>query len=162
MTTTTADTAVFRIYIKAPIEKVWAYIVDPELNGTYAYGTQSFYDLVPGGTFTCPSSPAMKEFGSPDVMCDGEVIQSDAPKLLVQTWANYFTPETVAEGARTLTWELEEEEGVTRVTVTHDVTNAPATRVFITGAGEGGAGGGWPWILSDLKTILETGNPFQG
>lgn len=163
MTITTTDTAVFRIFIKAPIDKVWAYIVDPAFNGTYAYGAPSSYDLVPGGKFETPSTPGMLEFGAPAVMCDGEVVEVDAPHRLVQKWAAYFTPETIAEGARTVTWELEEEDGLTKVTVTHDVTNAPTMRLFVTGSGDGGAGGdggGWPWILSDLKSVLETGVSF--
>ncbi len=160
----TTDTAVFRIYIKAPIDRVWTYIVDPERNGTYAYRTPSHYDLVPGGRFETPSSPDMVQRGAPPVMCDGEVIEVDAPHRLVQTWTAYFTPESVAEGARTVTWELQEMDGVTRVTVTHDVTDAPSTRLFITGSGDGGTGadgGGWSYILSDLKSVLETGLSFS-
>lgn len=158
------DTAVFRIFIKAPIDRVWAYIVDPALNGTYGYGAPAFYELNPGGSYTCPSSPQMLEFGAPEMMCDGKVIESDAPHRLVQTWGNYFTPESTAEGHRTVTWELHEDDGVTRVTLTHDLHDAPLTAHFVTGAGEGGAGGdggGWAWILSDLKTVLETGANFQ-
>ncbi len=161
--TTSTDTAVFRIYIKAPIDKVWAYIVDPAFNGTYAYGAPSSYDLVPGGRFETPSAPQLLELGAPPVMCDGEVVEVDAPNRLVQTWTAYFTPESVLEGSRTVTWELAEEEGVTKVTVTHDVTGAPVMKLFVTGSGDGGAGGdggGWPYILSDLKSVLETGASF--
>ncbi len=161
--TTTTETAVFRIYIKAPIDKVWAYIVDPAFNGTYAYGAPSSYDLVPGGRWETPSTPAMLEVGGPAVMCDGEVVEAVAPHRLVQTWTAYFTPETIEEGARTVTWELEEENGLTKVTLTHDVTDAPTMRVFVNGSGEGGSrgdGGGWPFILSDLKSVLETGANF--
>lgn len=163
MTTTTTDTAVFRIYIKAPIDKVWAYIVDPELNGTYAYRAPGYYDLVPGGRYEVPATAAMQEYGGPAIMCDGEVVEVDAPYRLVQKWAAYFTPESIAEGARIVTWELEEENGVTKVTLTHDLADAPSTRLFVTGAGDGGTAGdgaGWFWILSDLKTVLETGTSF--
>ncbi len=161
--TTTTDTAVFRIYIKAPIEKVWAHIVDSELNGSYAYGTRGYYDLVPGGKYEVPSTPEMVKMGAPPVMCDGEVVEVNPPHRLVQTWAAYFTPESIAEGHHTVTWELEEENGVTKVTLTHDLTGAPSTRLFVTGAGDGGIAGdgaGWFWILSDLKTVLETGSSF--
>lgn len=163
MTTTTTDTAVFRIFIKAPIDKVWAYIVDPEFNGSYAYGAPAYYDLVPGGKYEVPSTAEMLEFGAPPIMCDGEVVEVDAPNRLVQKWAAYFTPESIAEGARTVTWELEETDGVTKVTLTHDVVDAPATLVFVTGSGDGGStgdGGGWPLILSDMKTVIETGASF--
>lgn len=160
---TTTDTAVFRIYIKAPIDKVWAYIVDPEFNSTYAYGAASRYDLVPGGRFETPSTPDMLEVGAPPVMCDGEVVEVDVPNRLIQTWTAYFTPESISEGARTVTWELAEENGVTKVTVTHDVTGAPTMKLFVTGSGDGGTGGdggGWSYILSDLKSVLETGSSF--
>lgn len=159
----TTDTAVFRIFIKAPIDKVWAYIVDPAFNGKYAYGAPGYYDLVPGGKYEVPSTPQMIEFGAPPVMCDGEVVEVEAPHRLVQKWAAYFTPESIAEGPRTVTWELVEEGGVTKVTVTHDVTDAPTTRLFVTGSGDGGVGGdggGWSYILSDLKSVLETGTSF--
>ena len=161
MTTTATNIAMFQIYIKAPIDKVWAYIVDPAFNGTYAYGAPAHYDLVPGGRYIVPSTPEMLALGAPDMMCDGEVVKVEAPTLLVQKWAAYFAPESIAEGARTLTWHLAEENGVTKVTLTHDLTDAPSTRLFVTGTGEGGTGGGgggWPWILSDLKTVLETGS----
>lgn len=157
---TSRDAEVFRIFIKAPIQKVWDYIVDPEFNGKYAYMAPASYDLTPGGQYLCLSSPEMVEFGAPPTMCDGEVLQADPPKLLVQTWGAYFTPETVAEGKRKLTWELHEDDhGLTRVTVTHELENAPVTRVFVTGSDDEspGGGGGWAWILSDLKHVLETG-----
>lgn len=161
MSITTQDVGVFRIYIKAPIQKVWDYIVDPAFNGTYGYGAPSLYDLSSGGKYECPSTPAMLKIGAPPVMVDGKVIQSDPPKLLVQTWKAYFTPETIAEGEQTVTWELDEDDhGLTSVTLTHEYAKAPVSRVFVTATGEGeqgGGGGGWAWILSDLKTVLETG-----
>lgn len=159
MSSTNAE--VFRIFIKAPIDKVWDYIVNPEFNQKYAYMVSGDYDLRPGGKYESRSTPQMVEFGAPPVMCDGEVVQVDAPKKLVQTWKAYFTPDTIAEGARTLTWDLEEQNGVTRLTVTHDLQDAPVTAVFVNGSGQGGPmdgdGGGWPFILSDLKAVLETG-----
>ncbi len=155
----TATTETFRIYIKAPIDKVWAHIVEPAYNGRYAYMAAAQYDLTPGGEYVCRSTPDMLQFGAPEVMCFGKIIESNPPKRFVQTWAANFTPETIAEGTRTLTWDLHEDDhGVTSVTVVHDLTAAPKTRLFVTGTGDPseGGGGGWAWILSDLKSLIET------
>ena len=80
------------------------------------------YDLRPGGLYVVRSTPEMQAQGAPDVLIDGEVLECDPPTRLVQTWRAFFTPETAAEGFTRLTWELDEEQpGVTRLTVTHDV-----------------------------------------
>jgi hypothetical protein len=72
-------------------------------------------------------------------------------------------PDQEAEGFHEVRWDLHPEHGgVTRLTVTHDVTDAPLAAAMIAGdenIGEGG--GGWAWILSDLKTLLETGGPLE-
>ena len=68
-----------------------------------------------------------------------------------------------AEGFTRLTYEIEPGKGdVTKLTVTHDVTGAPKLAVLMAGGMEDqGAGGGWPWVLSGLKTLLETGTSFD-
>jgi hypothetical protein len=67
--------------------------------------------------------------------------------------------EMAAEGFTRLTWEIEEGKGgVTRLTVIHDLEGAPKLAALLAGGMEDlGAGGGWSWVLSDLKTLLETG-----
>ena len=128
MTNDTKTTVrVHRVYINAPAQKVWDAITDPQWNGRYAFKAPSEYDLRPGGAYRVVSTPEMVNFGAPEVLIDGEVLECDAPLRLVQTWRAHFTPETVAEGFTRLTWELEEDPpGMTRLTVTHDVENAPA------------------------------------
>jgi uncharacterized protein YndB with AHSA1/START domain len=102
------------------------------------------------------------------VIVDGEVLESDPPRRLVQTWRMNMDPTCQAEGHTRLTWEIGEpgEGGVCRLTVTHDLTDAPATAALVSGAfaeqNEGAGGGGWAWVLSDLKTVLETGRGFAG
>ncbi|MDT0350016.1 hypothetical protein RM445_10825 [Pseudonocardia sp. DSM 45834] len=69
-----------------------------------------------------------------------------------------------AEGFTRLTYELVETDGITRLTVTHDLTGAPNLAVMTSGQADdqpGGGGGGWPWVLSDLKSLLETGTAFS-
>jgi uncharacterized protein YndB with AHSA1/START domain len=99
----------------------------------------------------------VKAGGAPDVVVDGEVIEADPPRKLVQTFRSLWDPEMTAEGFTRLTWEIEEEvPGLSRLTVSHDVDGAPKTALQV--AGElPGTGGGWSFILSDLKTLLETG-----
>jgi len=160
MTNATQTTVrVHRVYINAPAQKVWDAITDPEWNGKYAFKAPSEYDLRPGGAYRVVSTAEMQEFGAPAVLIDGEVLECEVPVRLVQTWRAHFTPETSAEGFTRLTWELEEDPpGMTRLTVTHDIENAPAVALATAGDDPiAQGGGGWAWILSDLKTFLETG-----
>ena len=71
-------------------------------------------------------------------------------------------PATAAEGFTRLTYEITPgEKGVSKLTVTHDLSGAPHTAAMVSGAGDAAnGGGGWPWVLSDLKTLLETGAAF--
>lgn len=104
----------------------------------------------------------MKALGCPEVISDGEVLEADPPKKLVQTWRMTMTPELAAEAFTRLTVEIEPVRGgVTKVTVTHDVSGAPKWAAVLRGESESsGAGGGWSEILSGLKTLLETGHPL--
>jgi uncharacterized protein YndB with AHSA1/START domain len=160
-----ATTQVYRVWIKATPERIWAAITDPEWNGRYAYAAPSFYELKPGGAFRAQANDGMKEFGRangfavPDTIIDGEVIEAEPPRRLVQTWRMLMDPTTAAEPFTTLTYEIEDsktQSGVCKLTVTHELTGAPATAAMVAGSDDGGAGGGWAWILSDLKTLVET------
>jgi len=164
-TTTTSkgeDTQVYRVYIKATPEAIWNAITNPEWNHKYGYGGRSEYDLRPGGAYKAFASEAMKAYGGPDVIVDGEVIEANPPRKLVQTWRPLWDPEMVAEGFKRLTWEIEAgPDGVTTLTVTHELDRAPKTAAQVSGRIKE-AGGGWSFILSDLKTLLETGKAFGG
>jgi uncharacterized protein YndB with AHSA1/START domain len=154
---------VYRVYIKATPEAIWDAIIKPEWTERYGYGGRAEYDLRPGGAYRGLASPEMIAQGSPDVAADGEVIEVDPPRRLVQTWRLVMDPTTAAEGHTRLTYEIGEGGGgVTTLTVTHDATGAPVTANLLAGGMEDqGAGGGWSWILSDLKTLLETGKAFR-
>jgi uncharacterized protein YndB with AHSA1/START domain len=165
MTETTAPartiTQVHRVFIKATAQQVWDAITDPAWNVRYGYHAPSEYDLRPGGTFRVLSNPEMRQHGATDVIIDGTVVSADPPHKLVQTWHAFFTPEMAAEGPTQVTWELDEQPpGITRLTVTHELENAPSTAFTVAGD-HPNAGGGWPMMLSDLKTLLETGAAFQ-
>ena len=166
-------TQVYRVYIKATPERIWQAITDPEWNGRYGYGAAGEFDLRPGGAYRSHATEAMRTASEqmgfpppPDVIVDGEVLESDPPRKLVQTWRMLMDPTTAAEGFSRLTYEIAGpgEDGVSRLTVTHDLTGKPALAAMVAGTEEMGAagGGGWAWVLSDLKTLLETGKAFAG
>ncbi len=170
MTETNVTTQVYRVYIKASPQAVWDAITRLEWADRYGYGGRAEYDLRPGGAFRSPSSEAMKQagvaggFDVPDLAVDGEVIEADPPHKLALTWRMLLDPQVAAEGFTHLTYEIDAiDGGVTRLTVVHDVQGAPKLAELLAGKMEAeGAGGGWSWVLSDLKSLLETGAPMRG
>ena len=159
MTDKAAATQVYRIVIKASPQAIWDAITRPEWTERYGYGGRVQYDLRAGGRYWVQSSAEMKSMGMPDEMIVGEVIESDPPRKLVQTWHPLFSAATAAEPHTRLTYEIEEHPGgVCTVTLTHDVTGAPLVAGMVPGGTDPAmGGGGWPWVLSDLKSLLETG-----
>ena len=159
---TTQTVLMYRVYIKASPEMIWEAMTQPEWTLKYGYAPKVEYDLRPGGDFRAYANEGMLAVGCPEVISDGEVIEVDPPRKLVQSWRMTMTPELAAEAFTRLTFELEPVRGgVTKVTVTHDVTGAPMWATVLRGESEStGAGGGWSEILSGLKTLLETGNPL--
>jgi uncharacterized protein YndB with AHSA1/START domain len=148
---------VYRVHIKATPQAIWDAITKPEWIEKYGYCSRAEYDLRAGGKYRAFATPEMAKHGSPDVIIDGEVIEADPPRKLVQTWRILWDPEMKAEGFKRLTWEIEAgPSGVTSLTVTHEVDDAPKTAAITSGTIKE-AGGGWSFILSDLKTLLETG-----
>jgi len=159
MTHKAATILVYRIVIKASAQAIWDAITKPEWTERYAYGGRVQYELKGGGRYHHEASPEMKSFGLPDKVILGEVLESDPPRKLVQTWHPLFNADTAAETPTRLTYEIQENQGgVCTVTLTHDVTGAPLVAGMVPGGGDPvRGGGGWPWMLSDLKSLLETG-----
>ena len=163
---TTGTTQVYRVYIKATPQAVWDAITKPEWTERYGYGGRGEYDLRPGGAYRGLSSEAMRAGGAPELAVDGEVIEADPPRRLVQTWRMAMDEAMASEGYTRLTYEIEEmvagKEGVTKLTLIHDLEGAPLQALLLSGGMEdGGAGGGWNFVLSGLKTLLETGAPLE-
>ena len=96
------------------------------------------------------------------MIIDGEVVEADPPHKLVMTFHMHMDPGVEAEGVTRITHEIREgENGVCSLTLTHELGGAPNLAAIVSGSLEaGGAGGGHAWTLSDLKTLLETGNSF--
>jgi uncharacterized protein YndB with AHSA1/START domain len=158
-TETRVTTQVFRVYIQA----TWDAITKPEWNERYGYPGRGEYDLRPGGSYRATATGEMQEMGMPEVVVEGEVVEADPPRKLVQTWRFLWDEEIAAEGPTRVTWDITEDDiGLTRLTVTHELEDAPRTAAQVAGDArimEGG--GGWALILSDLKTMLETGKSFH-
>ena len=152
-----ANTQVYRVFIRAKPQVIWDAITRPEWVQKYGYGCRSELELRPGGGYRAFATDEMKAHGAPEVMIVGEVIESDPPRKLVQTWHPVWDPGTAAEQHTRLTYEIAEQPGgLCRLTVTHDVSGAPLLAKLVSGEVEN-AGGGWSYVLSDLKTLLETG-----
>lgn len=152
-------TQVYRVYIKASAQTIWNAITTPEWTERFGYGGRAEYDLRPGGIYRGHASPEMCAMGAPEIAVDGEVIEAYPPRKLVQTWRMVMDPGMAAEGFTRLTYEIEEGRGgVSKLTVTHDLEGAPKLAAMVGGELESmGAGGGWSWVLSDLKSVIETG-----
>ena len=174
-TTETTDTAqaertlqVYRVYIKVPPEKVWQAITDPEWSARYGYAAPQYFDLRPGGEYRSMASEEMRKvsdemgYGIPDVVVDGEVLEADPPRKLVTTFHMLMDPQMAAEPVTRVTHEIKEgADGVCSLTLIHELDGAPNLAALVSGSLEDqGAGGGHAWVLSDLKTLLETGKSF--
>ena len=130
MTTTDPATAVttqvHRVYIRATPEAIWDAITKPEWTARYGYGGRADYDLRPGGAYRHHASEEMLAGGSPEIAVDGEVVEADPPRRLVQTWRMLMDPDMKAEGFTRLTHEIQPiEGGATKLTIIHELEGAP-------------------------------------
>jgi uncharacterized protein YndB with AHSA1/START domain len=156
--TMTETTQVYKVFIKATPEAIWDAITNPDQTDRYGYRGRVEYDLRAGGSYKAHASAPMRAMGSPDVVVEGDVIEVAAPHRLVQTWHPLFGEDMIAEPAGRMTWEIEDADfGGQKVTLTHELEGAPLAAAMVDGSVQG-AGGGWAFVLSDLKSLLETGS----
>ena len=146
MTTMTAQTTqVYQLFIGATPEQIWEAIVDPELTSKYFYGSR--ITITPEGRLST-SPDGSENWG------DSEVLEWDPPRKLVHGWQSAYDPELAGEATSRVTWEIEAQDGgMTKLTLVHDqLEGAPKTAESVAG--------GWMYVLSGLKTLLETGKPL--
>ncbi|MEO6078293.1 MAG: SRPBCC domain-containing protein [Steroidobacteraceae bacterium] len=156
-------TRVYEIYIKAPAQQIWDAITTPEWTHKYGYRAPVELDLVRGGSLRYRPTEQMRSMGLPEIIIDGEVFDSEPPRKLVHSYRWLFTPETKAEGFTRVTWEIEPmQPGFCRLTVTHEMENAPIMAAQTAAKFSLQGGGGWNWVLCDLKSLLETGKNMSG
>jgi uncharacterized protein YndB with AHSA1/START domain len=159
-----SGTQIYKVYIRATPQRIWDAITSADWNGRYGYRGTTQMQLKPGGAVVGRSNPGMIAAGAPEIGVDGEILEVDPPHRLVQTFRMLMDPGTAAEGFTRLTYELKEgKDGVTALTVIHELGDAPNLGRLMAGEFEEmGAGGGWAWVLSDLKSLLETGRRMAG
>jgi len=133
---------VFEIYIKTTPERLWEAITDPEIRSKYNFGARQTSDWTPGSRFE------MIAPGAPGPLGEGVNLEVDPPRRLVQSMVALWGEDVKSEGTSRVTWEIEPIGDSCRLTVTHDQLREGANEQLY---------GGWPMILSGLKTWLETG-----
>ena len=133
---------VFEIYIKTTPERLWEAITDPAIRAKFNFGAGAYSDWKPGSRFDVRA----EKFDG--LLGEGEVLEADPPRRLVHTMLAHFSPEAEAEGESRVTWEIEPVGDSCRLTLIHDQMREGANDQLY---------GGWPMILSGLKTWLETG-----
>jgi uncharacterized protein YndB with AHSA1/START domain len=149
---------IYEIYIKAAPQKIWDAITKPEWTARYGYQGPAEYDLRPGGAYKASASSAMVAMGIQGTLVDGEVVEADPPNKLVQTYRFLFSDANREEGFSRVTWEIEAtQSGFSRLTVTHELEGRPIMAGMVSSKFNETGTGGWSWILSDLKSLLETG-----
>jgi len=131
---------VFEIYITTTPERLWEAITNSDLRAKYTFGVGIDSEWTPGSRYTAgqPGGP----------ISEGENLEVDPPRRLVQSFDALWSDDVRAEGTSRVTWEIEQVADSCRLTVTHDQLREGA---------HGELYGGWPMILSGLKTLLETG-----
>jgi uncharacterized protein YndB with AHSA1/START domain len=160
--TLNSTTHIHEIYIKADATAIWDALTQPEWTARYGYRAMSHYELKPGGKFRAVANAMMQQMGLPETIIDGEVIEVKPPYKLVQTYRFLFNEANKAEGFTRITWEVvPTEKGFCRVTITHDTAGAPLMMGATRSKFDPQGGGGWNWILSDLKSLLETGRAMD-
>ena len=133
---------VFEIYISTSPERLWAAITDAEARARYQFGAQVRSDWTDGSAYQVVHA------GSPRPLVEGSNLEVDPPRRLVQSYQAVWGDDVAAAGTSRVTWEIEPVGDSCRLTVTHDQLPAGADELLY---------GGWPMILSGLKTWLETG-----
>jgi len=134
---------IFEIYIRTTPERLWQAITDPEIRSKYNFGAGVTSDWTPGSRLQLGHPAA-----SDGLLADGEVLEVAPPRKLVHTMTGLWSDEVKSEGSSRVTWEIEQVADSCRLTVTHDQLREAANAQLY---------GGWPMILSGLKTWLETG-----
>ena len=133
---------VFEIYIKTTPERLWEAITDSEMRRKYTFGVGIDSDWTPGSHYEAVHP------NGPTPISEGENLEVDPPRRLVQSFTALWGEDVRSEGTSRVTWEIEPVADSCRLAVTHDQLHEDANDQLY---------GGWPMILSGLKTLLETG-----
>jgi uncharacterized protein YndB with AHSA1/START domain len=141
----TRSTFVYASYIRTTAEKLWSALTDNgEFMKQYWFGNHCESQWTPGSSWKLVSSDGQ-------ILDAGEIVEAEPPRRLVIRWQNQFKPELKAEGFSQCTMELTPSGTAVKLSVTHTIGRDPSK--FIEAVS-----GGWPKVVSNLKSLLETGS----
>jgi len=138
------STCVYVTYIRTTPQKLWAALTDPEFTKQYWFGMRSESEWKPGSPWRLVATDGQ-------VWDSGEVVEADPPRRLVLRWQHMMKPELKSEGPTLCTMELEQQGAAVKLSITHTIERE-ASKVITA------VSGGWPKVLSNLKSLLETGS----
>jgi len=134
---------VYVIYIRTTPEELWAALTTSEFMKKYWFGMNFETDWKVG-------SPWKLIFPDGRIADTGEIVELDRPRRIVLKWRNEFRPELTVEGYARCSIELEPQDGAVKLAISHTIERADSKLIEA-------VSGGWPRILSNLKSLLETG-----
>jgi uncharacterized protein YndB with AHSA1/START domain len=140
------STFVYVTYIRTSPEKLWSALLQPQFTRQYWYGMDMVCDWQVGAAWQL-------RFADGRIGDTGEVLEIDPPRRLVLRWQNEFRPELKAEGPATCVFDLAPSGEIVKLTITHSSARKDSQLIVA-------VSGGWPKILSNLKSLLETGEPM--
>jgi uncharacterized protein YndB with AHSA1/START domain len=138
------STYVYVSYIRTTPERLWSALTDAQFMKQYWFGMHGESQWTAGSAWQLVS-------GDGQIMDSGEIVEADPPRRLVIRWQNQWKPELKAEGHSLCTMELEPSGSAVRLSITHTIEREPSK--FIEAVS-----GGWPKVISGLKSLLETGS----
>ncbi len=143
MTEAPASRFVYVTYIRTTPERLWSALTSPEFTEQYWFGMHQETDWKAG-------SPWKMAFPDGRIADAGEIVEADPPRRVIIKWRNEFRPELRDEGYSRCTMELEPADGAVKLTITH-LMDRPGSKLIEA------VSHGWPRVLSNLKSLLETG-----
>jgi uncharacterized protein YndB with AHSA1/START domain len=137
------STFVYVTYIRTTPEELWSALTDAEFMKQYWFGNQCNSEWRPGSSWSMVNPDGR-------VSDAGEIVEAEPPRRLVIRWQHQLKPELNAEGASLCTMDLEPSGPAVKLTITHTVDREPSKLIEA-------VSGGWPKVISNLKSLLETG-----
>ena len=138
------STFVYVTYIRTTPQKLWSALTDAEFMKQYWFGMHCKSQWTPGSSWQLLSADGQ-------IFDAGEIVEAEPPRRLVIRWQHQNKPELKAEGASLCTMELEPGATAVRLYITHTIEREPSKLIVA-------VSGGWPKVLSNLKSLLETGS----
>jgi uncharacterized protein YndB with AHSA1/START domain len=140
------STFVYVTYIRTSPERLWSALTDAAFMKEYWFGNHCDSRWTAGASWKNVS-------GDGRVLDVGEIVEADPPRRLVIRWRNQAKPELEAEGDSLCTMELAPSgSGAVKLSITHTIERDPSQLIAA-------VSGGWPKVISNLKSLLETGSP---